>query len=210
MNGDLTDSTATHDTGTVVGASLTTDELNRPNRGYLLNGGDYLINNDYSSLFDASAGVSVEVMVNPTSIAAFGLIFFNNYLGGAGGDLNNNFCMYQYGTTGLLRFFIWDSAGTGHDLYSVTGMSAGVWSHVVATYDGVTMVIYINGKLDNSAAAAYGVLKTITNDTFRLGRNKNAVPTQDYKGKFSLCRLWNRGLSAEEAKQLYNKIGCQI
>jgi hypothetical protein len=58
------------------------------------------------------------------------------------------------GISGGKYFFEITAGGVYKALSSLTSVVANVWTHVVATYDGTTQRIYVNGVLDNSQAAS--------------------------------------------------------
>jgi hypothetical protein len=65
-------------------------------------------------------------------------------------------------------------AGTGVTLCSRSSLVLGSWTHVVGTYDGSTMRIYVNGVLDNSVSETGNLVSTSTDvvfgtDTFLAG-----------------------------------------
>src|SRR5882724_9920007 len=88
---------------------------------------------------------------------------------------------------------------------STVGTYAGVWTHVVGVYNAsaLTLDIYINGKNDNSGLG--GTVASAQNDSSQnvnIGRR----PTDFgyFPGLLDDVRVYNRALSAEEIKRLYN------
>lgn len=72
------------------------------------------------------------------------------------------------------------------------------WSHVVAVWDGSYVKLYINGVQKNAVqvtGAGNSATATI------LGAENTS---RQFKGKIDEVRVYNRALSADEAKQLYN------
>jgi hypothetical protein len=51
-------------------------------------------------------------------------------------------------------------------LYSTTTINAGPWCHIVTTYDGSTMRLYVNGALEGSVATAVSIVDTT--EAFKL------------------------------------------
>ncbi len=81
---------------------------------------------------------------------------------------------------------------------STGSISAGVWSHVVISAAGNVTTIYINGKLDSSAAQTpSGSLQT----TFLLGGNYWG-PLEGWSDDYA---IWDRSLTASEVQQLYTQ-----
>jgi hypothetical protein len=85
-------------------------------------------------------------------------------------------------------------------IYSATPLSVNKWYHLVATNDGKTTRIYINGVLSTSGA------QSIVNDpnhNLWVG-NRPDVPTRTFNGLIACARVYNRALTAEEVKQHFN------
>lgn len=84
--------------------------------------------------------------------------------------------------------------------YLTTGQN-GVWSHIVGTYDGVTVRLYFNGtEVDNKAWA--GGTNQNTNPVGIGGIN--TVGTQEFLGVIDEVRVYNRTLSPTEVSDRYN------
>lgn len=95
-------------------------------------------------------------------------------------------------TTGRLEIY------RGAIVTSTGSISAGVWSHVVSSVSGNVTTIYINGKLDLSAAQGIShALQT----TFLLGGNYWG-PFEGWSDDYA---IWDRPLTASEVQQLYTQ-----
>jgi uncharacterized protein len=90
-------------------------------------------------------------------------------------------------------------AFNGH-VNAPTALPVGAWTHVVGTYDGTTMSLYVNG------------LKVGSNSTVTFGYTLSDGPSQRigiapgsgfWDGRIDDVRLYNRALSAAEVMQLY-------
>jgi hypothetical protein len=79
--------------------------------------------------------------------------------------------------------------------------STSQWHHVVGTYDGGTIAIYIDGALANSTGAT-GSMFTSTDDVF-IGTKSGSTAGDFFDGKIDDVRIYNRGLSATEVAALY-------
>lgn len=106
--------------------------------------------NQYVTVASSSAGdtalkamtgsFSLECWVNPSSLSGNrGL--FDRYAGGGG--TTSVFLFYLVGATPT--FIIRNAANSDSTKSAASGISTGVWTHLVATYDGSTSRIYING-----------------------------------------------------------------
>lgn len=73
------------------------------------------------------------------------------------------------------------------------------WHHLVCSYDGTNVSIYLDGSFVTSGASTY---TTATENNLKMGSH-NGASTSFYKGLLDDFRIYNRALSANEVKQLY-------
>lgn len=119
---------------------------------------------------------------------------------GAGGP-QQYFIRVQSG--GMIRFEVGTSAS--NFLTTSAGViSANTWHHVVGTYDGSTMKIYVNGVLNTSSS----ISGTMSNNgvNTRIGiREDNVFP---FNGVIDEVGIWNRaltgGFAGSDIDKLYN------
>lgn len=115
------------------------------------------------------------------------------------------FVLYQLGVNSAGRITFGVSSGTAGGRVLVTSneiLSLGVWVHLAGTWDGATLKTYING------------VQGVTTQAASLTMGSNAGPLllgslqfpgfPDYfNGYINNVRLFNRGLSAQEVRQLF-------
>jgi hypothetical protein len=80
-------------------------------------------------------------------------------------------------------------------------LTDGQWHHVVGTYDGKRVALYVDGELQHELAAI-GPL-ALSTEPLWLGNNAGQ-PAQFYQGSLDDVRLYGFGLTAEEIKALYH------
>lgn len=143
---------------------------------------------------------SQEVWVKPAFPAQVGLTY--NLLGNGAFGSATAAPMLTVGSGG--RVFAGFGTGTafrGIPLNSgnAAALTNNAWNHVVATYDGTTMRIYVNGELNQSVALTGTGAPGTTPITY-LG---NAVPTGNtfFPGDLDEVSLWNRVLTQAEIRQ---------
>ncbi|MDO8685348.1 MAG: LamG domain-containing protein, partial [Clostridiales bacterium] len=85
------------------------------------------------------------------------------------------------------------------DVYSTTAPAYDTWTHIVATYDGTTQRMYINGVLQNSAP--YNQPINSNTDQLFIGVYYN--PQYVFDGLMNNIMIFNRSLSGNEVQQLY-------
>ncbi len=94
------------------------------------------------------------------------------------------------------------SGGTGTTATSTTRVPLDTWTHIAGTYNGTTMVVYVNGVRDGN------VSKTGTIDTnsqpVDFAYNRVYTP-QHFQGFMDEAALWNRTLSDDEILSLYKR-----
>jgi len=90
--------------------------------------------------------------------------------------------------------------GTFISCYS-NPIEAGKWYHVVGTYDGTQIKIYVNGILDNIVNVT-GSINTAGTLPLKLGIYGNNVSIP-FNGYIAYVRLYNRALTADEVAYNY-------
>jgi len=95
-------------------------------------------------------------------------------------------------------------SGTQRAVYSdsSTANVDGVWRHIVGTYDGEDMVIYVDAVLDGSANWP-GVLQVNAAEVFGIGGGRMSSPWYPFNGKISDVRVYSKVLAAAEIEVLY-------
>ncbi|MFH1088734.1 MAG: LamG-like jellyroll fold domain-containing protein [Patescibacteria group bacterium] len=98
--------------------------------------------------------------------------------------------------------------GTRERLTSDTVIPTNQWIHVVATYDGTGMKIYLNGQLtDSDLASSPGPIQD--NDLAILVSNSQFFAPRFFDGSLSDLRIYNRALNLTEVQELYGEeISC--
>ena len=87
---------------------------------------------------------------------------------------------------------------------SLTYPGHGRWLHVVSTYDGSDLKVYINGQLEESASVP-GTMVTNAVDV-TIGENLE-YPGRFWHGGISDVRVYNRALNLWEINKIYGRLG---
>jgi hypothetical protein len=118
---------------------------------------------------------------------------------------NNNAILLHYGGAGFYLNST-DNTTSGYLGWNnkLSG-GTGAYEHLVATYDGTTMKLYVNGESTGTtraySAGSTGILKDLNGVT--IGGNFNS--TQPYfNGDIPIAKIHNRALTAGEVKQNFN------
>jgi hypothetical protein len=149
------------------------------------------------------ATLSVEAWVKADGATIRTLPYVSYVLSkGAIGCSAASYALYT-GSSGGLRFYITTSSGYVLSPDAGIGIWDDHWHHVVGTYDGSSVRLYVDGAevgagTPTSLPIAYG-LEDVTHDLY-LG--KYGYPcTSDFPGTIDEARLWSRALTAAETAQ---------
>ena len=86
-----------------------------------------------------------------------------------------------------------------------------VWTYVTATFDGITMKIYLNGVLSTSVAAGFSTIFVPTGNV-HIGKWQTTATTLElpFIGAIDEVKIFNEALSSGEIKDLYNDIPLSV
>lgn len=170
--------------GTISGATWT--GTGKYGNALSFNGTSSLVTVNDSTSLDLTTGLTLEAWVYPTAVGGWKSILLK-----------------PQGTTGLCYALQGSSAAAGvpslglsvsaSNLMAPNPLPLNTWSHLAATYDGSTMVLYVNG-VQVASQAQTGTLSTST-DALTIGGD---VAGEDWAGSIDEVRIYNRALSASE------------
>ena len=78
--------------------------------------------------------------------------------------------------------------------------SAGGWHHVVATYDGATMSLYVDGELEANSADQSGAVLYDVDVPFVIGAYRDSNENHSHDGRIREVKVLGRVASAEEVR----------
>lgn len=192
LNGNTNDSTPYGNNGVNYGATPTTDRNGVANGAYSFNG-----SSNYIGLPDTAL---------PATPTKFTLSAWFKTSAGAGGIINR----YAVTGGGGYRLTVWNSEllftvdnGSYYNLYSTSTVNDNKWHNGVATWDGTTMKIYVDGVLEASMAGANPT--SGGNGISNIGYNIQAGSY--FNGSISSVRVYSRALSQAEVTALYKQYG---
>jgi hypothetical protein len=107
-------------------------------------------------------------------------------------------------SNGRIRWLIDDSTNSA-SLTSTFAVNDGQWHHIVATRNGGTIELYIDGSLDTSAAAGT-VGAVTTGDELYIGcmADGNPPPYYGFEGVIDDVKIYNAALSLTDVQNNYN------
>lgn len=106
-------------------------------------------------------------------------------------------------TDNTVAFIVGQSWSNWSMAQSTEALQAGQWYHVVGTYDGTDIKVYINGEEDGTQNYTGGIWDSQT--PFLIGKRSDGSP---YDGTIDELRIWDEALGPDDVKTAYN-IGAQ-
>jgi len=200
------DRSGKNNTGTlVIGADATSGALTT---GKIKQAIDFDGTNDYIDLFTNSPSTST---LSPQQLTISAWVRLDAVGGGSWSWIvsNASFSKNVTGGFGLLR----NSANTyafNVNIFSQqasTGVIAaldGRWHHLVGTFDGSTMIAYLD-SVSGTPVSYVSAITYYADEIFNIGSSVvNTSYTYFWNGGIDDVRLYNRALSAKEVKNLYD------
>jgi len=171
------------------------------------NGDDSFIEIPYSEKFNIKSRITLAAWINtaagslPNSRIICKPTVLNDLLSMAnpGGDNDYPYNMYalMLGNSNVLRIEL-ASGGKQYSLDGKKQIPLDSWTHVVATYDGSAMKLYINGEPDNSIPFT-GSIDT-NSEPLYIGCQRPM--SSAFLGAIDGVRVYDKALTAEEIKVL--------
>lgn len=205
LDGNAKDSTPYSNDGVVSGATATTDYEGTANGAMSFNGTNQYVRILANSALKPTVQITVATWLNPSNItsSAYQSVVssteggsYQIAIGGTVGSANcpvNSLCFQVMIGGGYKAVYIDKSA-----------LSNGSWYHVVATYDGSSVKLYVNAALVNSTAASGSISEV--NTSLCLGNEalSTSCSGQYFSGSLSDVRIYNRAINANEVQALYD------
>ncbi|GDX48754.1 hypothetical protein LBMAG25_15720 [Bacteroidota bacterium] len=200
FNGNANDESGNGNNGTVNGAALTTDRFGNANAAYDFDGVNDFVQVAHSSSLTFQSDVTF----------SFWLYQFDYSLNTSGLPERQPIGKQRNTNTTGIGFETVDALGSccGPQFYitpnpqyeDASPMLLQTWVHLVGTYDGSTLNLFLNGTLLGSATGTAN-LSTIVADLFF---GKEGALGRAYKGHIDDIGIWNRALTQQEITNLYN------
>ncbi len=104
------------------------------------------------------------------------------------------------------RLFFHRETGGGCDLYSSQPIprNTNQWSHLVATFDGSMMKIYINGNLSSSLACTKSQYSSMNTPVSVGGYFYKNSPANNFRGRIDNAQIDRRALTSSEVAALFS------
>ena len=212
FNGNVNDLSGNNLNANVVGATLTTDRNNGASKAYDFDVANATFGNQndeifvpYSPLMNVN-NITVSVWLNPRSYY---------WSGNPSSSTIINRFQYGYSTpngqswgiifdeSSVTGFIVGTDGTGGSDAVVNNPLALNQWHHIVMTYNGNQIKLYINGIL--KATTNYsGAMNTLGNSGISIGESNQANGYWNHtEGKIDNVGIWNRELTLSEIQQLY-------
>ena len=155
-----------------------------------------------TSLNAVSTGVTVAAWVYRSSTQTGGVSVLSREFG------NTYYEHYYLGfEDGKYRWFV--NTTSGYSDYLIGGPSPqGQWIHMVGTYDGADVKLYVNGVLQFSTPHSGTFSTDFTGLTIGASHNDDShAPIEAFNGKVDEVNIFAQALTAQEVLQVYQATG---
>ena len=162
----------------------------------------FLANGSITGLPVGNSSYTVSAWIKPSAFGARGIVGWGNYW-----NSRQTNAFRLDGSGGLYNYW-WDV-----DLYANPRPNEisvnGPWAHVVATYDGTTRRIWVNGAIANSDTnrGAANVNCAASGCNFAVGKT---VGNEWFAGLLDEVSIYNRSLGASEIELLASGVGTAL
>jgi hypothetical protein len=155
--------------------------------------------NDYVSLSTTPSNIpngnsnyTIEAMIKPSQLGIKGIVGWGDY------GVANKTNALRLTPTGIVNYW-W-----ANDLTVNYTFNLNEWYHVVATYNGTTRSIYINGVLAGSDTPTVSSHNITNTSNVTIGRTWTG---EYFNGSVDEVRIWNRALPLPE---IQNNMNCEL
>jgi hypothetical protein len=154
--------------------------------------GDYVLVSNSPSINISGNQITVETWIKPSIVGQIDKWLVKKMAGGDGG--------YRLGVNNAkIAFQIPNSTAWSYALAGTTSLLANTWYHVIGTYDGSTMRIYVNGALESSMSKTENVIPVP--DNLWIGTWSSSVGF--FNGTIDEVRIYPRALTETEIRKHY-------
>lgn len=209
FNGNANDESGNQNNGKVYGPRLSIDRLSNPNCAFYFDSKNQnfieVLNDD---TLNPVSSISLNAWVKLESFASDNQVFISK---GTPND-KEPFVSYtlKMGPPTLTKKFQFSLGidGIRYNLFSKDTISLKEWTMLTGTYDGGIMKIYLNGILNDSLKITGSISSYHTNLNFGRWAPGGTNGEQYLDGQLDDISIWNRSLTQQEIKELYNS--CQV
>jgi hypothetical protein len=204
FNGNANDESGNGNNGIVFGANLTSDRFGNTNKTYNFDGLNDRIKIPFNSALGNDTG-TVSLWMNssqiPTSIDPQDCLFSKGW----------GYPQLVYRNDAKAYISIANATNSFSVIGTNISIQASQWKNIVATYEGPSLKLYVDGILSNTQTLSPSPnYFSYCNSEYWIGgfRHLNSCIPNDsvqfFNGKIDDIGFWNRALSNQEITDLYN------
>ena len=167
---------------------------------YRINTNDTGLNVSDSDAFDIRDRITIEAWVNITSHSNEDIIIARPWV--SSGD---PYIVYALGLADNNNFYLGITSGGSRTLCksAIGSAQTDKLVHIVGTWDGTNMKVYVNGSQSGSSCLFAGQLD-VNNEDIVIGHYPYESGTKNFNGTIDNIRLYNRSLSPEQISVNYH------
>ena len=178
--------------GDIEGASWATGVWNG---GLDFDGSNDYVDIDDDNVLDFTSSMSVGAWINSDEGAGEQAIVSKWFNSGSNAKAYD----FRILDSGKVRLNL-DIDGTTEKCGTTTTVSSDVWYHVVATYDGTNIKMYLNGDLENTCSVSGSISST---DAPLIIGMEDGVTGAEFDGTIDAVGLWSDALTADEVEDIF-------
>ena len=198
-NGTLTNMTTTGQDA-AVGTGWTANNRRWGSGAVMFDGSNDYVTAGSDSRLDPTTALSIEAWIEPTGFPSFSGAQTSVIVSkGTTDQAEGHYDLLVYNNRVYFRIY------QGGSFKQATGsavISAGNWYHLVGTWDGTTMLLYVNGVLQGTTGSLASPI-TANAGVLQIGRLGLASYEYYFQGMIDSTRIYSRALSANEILSNY-------
>ena len=156
---------------------------------------DYVLIKDHSSL-NPDTALTIEAWIKADSYGRN--VYSNSIFCKHGWSRGNLGYVLRCGDNGNLSLNISDASGTWKEAVTGAVMKTGIWYHVAGSFDGDSLNVYVNGKLEGTTLYT-GKISTSSGLTARIGDLANGGGRL-FDGMIDEVRVWSTAVDEKTLK----------
>jgi hypothetical protein len=205
FNGNANDESGNGNNGTVNGATLTTDRFGNASKAYSFDGVNDIINIPSSNSLSNISLASVNFWIKSTTTTSGSLFKKGNSHSISSGEQISFQINFDQNQTGFTTKYNSNCVpGSGWLFNSISEpLNNGIWTMITGVITRDSTLLYVNSVLKKVLRTPNTLMDICNNGDINLGKNWDEDP-DFYDGMLDDIGFWNRALSEQEIKNLYN------
>jgi len=191
----LGDNSGNSNTGTIANGSWTS--TGKFGSALTFDGTSTMVTVADSASLDLTTGMTLEAWVYPTTLSDWRTVLMKEKPGA------HVYLLYAHDNAPHPALYV-RADNLEYFVPGTAGLPVNTWSHLAATYDGITLRLYVNGT--QVASGALSVAIDSSTSPLRIGGN--SIWGEYFAGRIDEIRIYNRALSsAQVASDMATPIG---